>query len=201
MTFYQLKNIIHYCIKIYVQDYMYRGDEWPSLTLARRVRSDWPEGLLFCVFLSLLPLLLSIQCLALLLAYKLFPFDYITSGLLTRKRYRLRFRAASPRAASLIATVDEARDWLKESGMPPTASSLSLLPSLSRGWNLLFQHEAVHNGMRKGCRHLLLSSSQCMKGNDVHTSTATMLYECDRGIDSILPAKCHGLPSYRKRRR
>ena len=57
---------------------------------------------LFCVFLSLLPMLLSIQCLVLLLAYKLFAFDYITSGLLTRKHYRLRCRAASPRAASLI---------------------------------------------------------------------------------------------------
>ena len=49
-------------------------------------------------FLSLLPMLLSIQCLVLLLAYKLFPFDYITSGLLARKRCRLGFRAASPRA-------------------------------------------------------------------------------------------------------
>ena len=58
-------------------------------------------GIILC-FLSLLPMLLSIQCLvlllayahfafdyitsALLLAYTLFPLDYITSGLLTRKR-------------------------------------------------------------------------------------------------------------------
>ena len=57
---------------------------------------------MFIPFLSLLPILLSILCLmlllayahfafdcitsALLLAYKLFPLDYTTSGLLTRKR-------------------------------------------------------------------------------------------------------------------
>ena len=40
------KKIIHDWIKSYVQDYMCRGDEWPSLWLARRDRSDWPEGLL-----------------------------------------------------------------------------------------------------------------------------------------------------------
>ena len=34
----------------------------------------------------MLPMLLSIQCLVLLLAYALFPLDYITSGLLARKR-------------------------------------------------------------------------------------------------------------------
>ena len=38
------KNVIDYCIKICVQDYMCRGDEWPSLWLASGDRLTGPRA-------------------------------------------------------------------------------------------------------------------------------------------------------------